>query len=114
MCQNNFQNITLLAYDLVQNEDTQLNNNIKNKLIALGWTDQVLDENHPAHVLLRNNRDGNMPETTLLKIDVTAQDARNDFQLALNMYDAEKNDQHITARGTMVACDGQHIFTYTK
>lgn len=114
MCQNNVPNITMLAYDLVQNGDTQLNNDIRNRLIALGWADEVLEEEHPAYVQLRDSRRGNMPETTLVKRNVTAQDAQRAFQLALNMYDAEREQQNVTARGTMVACDGQHIVTYTK
>ena len=103
-----------MAYDLVQNGDEMLNDNIKRKLMNWHWSDQIPND-HPHYNSIRNYQSENqMPETTLIKHGVSSAEAKQDFQLALQMYDAEKQREGRTARGNMIAYDGNLPILYRK
>lgn len=72
----------LLTYDLVQNGDNQLNTEIKEALIRLGWSDDV------SYQVRTNNRSVNdtTPETTLWKAEGSPEDGINAFEAVCTGY----------------------------
>lgn len=88
----------LLTYDLVQNGDSQLNTEIKEALIRLGWSDDV------RYQVRSNNRFVNdtTPETTLWKAEGSPEDGINAFEAVCTGYTSRHVQDNLRATGKAV------------
>lgn len=88
----------LLTYDLVQNDDSQLNTEIKNALIDLGWRDDVTYWCKPS---CRPSAD-TATDTTLWKGSGFSQDGVDAFEAVCTAYNTRHVREKLRARGKAI------------
>ena len=90
MCRNNQHGSVVLAYDMDTRWDNNINDEIKENLLRRGWRDTVITQ-HPSVNSYYTDNGLQLPNTTLIKDDLTLDRAENEFRWALIAY----NEKHI-------------------
>ncbi|EYA66594.1 hypothetical protein M139_2085 [Bacteroides fragilis str. S23L24] len=88
----------LLTYDLVQNDDNQLNTEIKNALIDLGWRDDATYWCKPS---CTRSADA-APSTTLWKPDGAVREGVDDFEAVCTAYTTRHVRKNLRAKGKAI------------
>lgn len=87
MCQNNEQTTAVLTYDLDTRNDANINNEIKTYMIETWhWQDTVIEEYPIANTFYEG---GILPETVLVKQNISKEEAIHEFRWALSRYDTQ-------------------------
>lgn len=88
----------LLTYDLVQNDDNQLNTEIKNALIDLGWRDDASYWCKPSYTHSKDSA----PSTTLWKPNGAAQEGVDAFEAVCTAYTTRHVRRNLRAKGKAI------------